>query len=190
MSMLAIYPDDRPDSAIEVLTDGDAIARRLSTLGVRFERWPAPRALADSATQEEILSAYAAEVERLKTENGYQAVDVVRIARGTKDTAPIRQKFLNEHIHSEDEVRFFVEGSGTFCLRIDGKAHMCLCERQDLISVPAGTRHWFDMGAEPYFCAIRLFTDPAGWVAKFSGDPIATRFPTHDAMRAGTMVAA
>ena len=184
MSTLAVYDEDRPDEAIEILRDGDAIARRLRDAGIRFERWAATRELPEGAGQADILEAYATEVERLKQEGGYQSVDVVRIARGTRDTEPIRQKFLSEHRHSEDEVRFFVEGSGTFYLRVDGKVYVCQCARQDLISVPANTRHWFDMGSEPYFCAIRLFIDPSGWVASFTGDPIATRFPTHDATRA------
>jgi 1,2-dihydroxy-3-keto-5-methylthiopentene dioxygenase len=55
---------------------------------------------------------------------------------------------------------------------------MTLCERGDLISVPAGTRHWFDMGPAPRFTAIRLFTTPAGWVANFTGEPIARGFPS------------
>jgi 1,2-dihydroxy-3-keto-5-methylthiopentene dioxygenase len=48
-----------------------------------------------------------------------------------------------------------------------------------LISVPAGTRHWFDMGPTPRFTAIRLFTTPAGWVANFTGTPIAGGFPSY-----------
>ncbi len=52
-----------------------------------------------------------------------------------------------------------------------------LCEKNDLISVPAGTKHWFDMGEEPHFVAIRLFNNPEGWVAKFTGDAIAKSSP-------------
>jgi 1,2-dihydroxy-3-keto-5-methylthiopentene dioxygenase len=33
------------------------------------------------------------------------------------------------------------------------------------------------MGPEPHFVAIRVFTNPAGWVANFTGDEIAARFP-------------
>ena len=50
----------------------------------------------------------------------------------------------------------------------------------DLISVPAGMRHWFDMGPAPNFTAIRMFTTPDGWVARFTGDPIASHFPAFD----------
>jgi 1,2-dihydroxy-3-keto-5-methylthiopentene dioxygenase len=36
------------------------------------------------------------------------------------------------------------------------------------------------MGPEPAFCALRFFNNPEGWVATFSGDPIAERFPRID----------
>ena len=81
----------------------------------------------------------------------------------------------------EDEVRFFVEGSGMFYLHANEKVHMLLCEAGDMISVPAGLKHWFDMGPQPRFAAIRLFTTPEGWVAKFTGDAIAQSFPRYEA---------
>jgi len=77
-------------------------------------------------------------------------------------------------------VRFFVEGCGLFCLHIGDEVLQLLCERNDWLAVPAGTRHWFDMGPEPRFCALRFFNDPAGWVADFTGDPIAARYPRLD----------
>jgi 1,2-dihydroxy-3-keto-5-methylthiopentene dioxygenase len=46
--------------------------------------------------------------------------------------------------------------------------------------VPANTRHWFDMSEQPYFIAIRLFNNPAGWVANFTGTDIAERFPRYE----------
>ncbi|HWU86518.1 MAG TPA: hypothetical protein VN253_04560, partial [Kofleriaceae bacterium] len=93
------------------------------------------------------------------------------------DTAAMRAKFLSEHTHSEDEARLFAEGSGAFYLHIHGKVLVVVCERGDYLRVPAGTRHWFDMGPDPEFTAVRLFTDPSGWVASFTGEPIADRFP-------------
>ncbi len=52
-----------------------------------------------------------------------------------------------------------------------------LCEKNDLISVPAHTPHWFDMGSEPNFTAIRIFDNPEGWIAQFTGDDIASAYP-------------
>ncbi|MEI9926599.1 MAG: cupin domain-containing protein [Sphingomonas sp.] len=150
---------------------------------MRFEQWPA-RAIPGDAGPAAVLDAFAPEVERLKAEHGYQSVDVIRMTPDHPEKAALRQKFLSEHRHSEDEVRFFVEGEGLFTLRDDDRVHAVLCTAGDLISVPAGMRHWFDMGPSPSFTAIRLFINPDGWIANFTGDPIADRFPRHEPVAA------
>ena len=179
-STLRVYDENDPSRTVLETTDRAAIARTLADVGVRFEGWVTDAVLAPDASQDDVLAAYAADVARLRAECGYQAADVIRLAKGTPNTAPMRAKFLDEHTHDEDEVRFFVEGSGAFYLRIGGRVHQAVCTRGDLISVPAGTTHWFDMGPDPEFTAIRLFTDPAGWVAAFTGDDIARRFPAYE----------
>ena len=83
-------------------------------------------------------------------------------------------------MHSEDEVRFFVRGQGLFYLHFGDQVYAVLCQKNDLISVPDGTRHWFDMGPEPAFACIRLFTNPEGWVADFTGEDIASRLPRYE----------
>ena len=90
-----------------------------------------------------------------------------------------RKKFLDEHFHKEDEVRFFVAGSGLFTLHVEGKVYEIECVKNDLIAVPDGITHWFDMGEEPSFVAIRFFTEPDGWVGHFTGSDIAQTFPRY-----------
>jgi 1,2-dihydroxy-3-keto-5-methylthiopentene dioxygenase len=179
MSRLTIYPDNSASRALLDTTDGAQIAAALEPIRVRFERWSASRELAANIDDAAVMEAYRNDIERLKAECGYQSVDVLRCLPDNPNRVELRKKFLDEHTHDEDEVRFFVEGAGVFYLRAAGKVHMTLCERGDLISVPAGTRHWFDMGPAPHFTAIRLFTTPAGWVAKFTGEPIARSFPSY-----------
>jgi 1,2-dihydroxy-3-keto-5-methylthiopentene dioxygenase len=173
---LTIFPDHPPLTPEFDSVDGEAIAVALRRIGVRFERWPA-RPLPKEANDREVMELYGPEIERLRREGAYQSVDVARCLPDNPQRDQMRAKFLNEHTHDDDEVRFFVEGVAMFYLRVDGKVYMTQCERDDLLSVPAGTRHWFDMGPAPTFTAIRLFTRPDGWVARFTGDPIAARFP-------------
>jgi 1,2-dihydroxy-3-keto-5-methylthiopentene dioxygenase len=179
-STLRVYDDTDPSAPLIDTSDRAEIARTLNAAGIRFERWEANVALAADADQESILAAYAHDVQRLKDECGYTTADVLRLAKGTPNTASMRAKFLDEHRHSEDEVRFFVEGSGAFSLRIGGKVYQTVCTRGDLIGVPAGTLHWFDMGPDPEFTAIRFFVSTDGWVANFTGDDIAARFPRYE----------
>ena len=169
---------DEADGAMSLLEtdDVETIAAELARIGVRFERWPM-RVLGDAAV---ILDVYAPEIERLKAEMGYRSVDVIALAPDHPDRNTLRAKFLSEHTHAEDEVRFFVDGEGLFTLHQEGRVFNILCTAGDLISVPAGMRHWFDMGPSPRFIAIRLFVNPDGWVARFTGDSIADRFPRHE----------
>ena len=177
MSVLTIAPDQHPEQT-QTFTDYTEISSRLAEYGVRFERWQANALLTKDATQADVIAAYQADIARLMQENGFQSVDVVSLNPDHPDKAALRAKFLNEHTHSEFEVRFFVEGQGLFYLHLGDQVYTVLCEQGDLISVPAGATHWFDMGANPHFKAIRLFTNPEGWVANFTGSDIAKRFPT------------
>lgn len=193
MTTLVVLPDTDAQAAPAVdTTDAAVIAAHLAGIGVEFGRWSvaAGAALGDEPTQDEVLAAYAADVDRLR-DAGYVTVDVARLRLDPSDPAQAelaagaRQKFLAEHRHAEDEVRFFVEGSGAFYLRVGGRVHIVVCTAGDFISVPAGTRHWFDMGTAPHFAALRFFRTPDGWVGDFTGDDIATRFPTFDALVSG-----
>ena len=179
MTTLTIYPDDNPEQG-EKISDFNTIAKKLNSIGVEIERWEAGQSLSRDATQDEVLAVYKSSIDKLNKKYGFQSVDVVSLNPDHPDKAAFRQKFLAEHTHADFEVRFFVEGSGLFYLHVDGKVYTLLCEKGDLISVPANTTHWFDMGTKPYFKCIRFFTTPDGWVGNFTGSEIAKEFPDFD----------
>ncbi|MCK9530351.1 MAG: cupin [Gammaproteobacteria bacterium] len=177
MSTLAIYEKSDRVAPREVIRDHAEISARLKTLGVRFERWETNQPLSADAGQEEVLAAYAKQVGKLNEEYGFQSVDVVSLRPDHPKKDELRAKFLEEHIHKDFEVRFFVDGSGLFYLNVGDTVYGLLCEQGDLVSVPAGTLHWYDMGAQADFKCIRLFVVPDGWVAEFSGSGMAECFP-------------
>lgn len=176
MSELKVFAHDNPGAATVHTTEHGEIAEILAKSGVRFERWQATEDVAAGASQDQVLAAYRGDIERLQAAEGYQTVDVISLTPDHPQKAALRQKFLSEHTHSEDEVRFFVLGQGLFSLHIGGSVYEVLCEKGDLIGVPANTPHWFDMGPNPEFVAIRLFNNPDGWVANYTGDTIADEF--------------
>lgn len=177
MSTLTIFTDNNATQPVWQSENAADIRDKLATLNIRFERWAADHELGDDPTPETVLKAYQHEIEKLVAEKGYQSWDVISMRANHPDKQALRQKFLSEHTHGEDEVRFFVEGAGLFCLHLDGHIFQVLCEKNDLISVPAGTPHWFDMGSQPDFTAIRIFDNPEGWIARFTGDGIADHYP-------------
>ena len=180
MSRLRIFNDTAPDTPLLSTTDGAQIAAELKQIGVTFERWQAKHPVTPGASQEEVFAAYREDIDRLVAANGFKSVDVASVAPDNPNRAEIRQKFLDEHFHKEDEVRFFVAGSGLFTLHVEDKVYEIECVKDDLIAVPDGITHWFDMGEYPNFAAIRFFTEPDGWVGHFTGTDIAGKFPRYE----------
>ncbi len=185
MSRLRIFNDTDPTTPLFTTEDQAAMAARLKEIGVRFEQWQASAPVLPGASPEEVMAAYRADIDRLVAENGFKTVDVVSIAPDNPNKDATRTQFLDAHFHKEDEVRFFVAGSGLFSLHVGGKVYEIRCEQGDLVGVPDSTTHWFDMGPEPSFIAIRFFTEPDGWVGHFTGTDIARRFPRYEPGQAG-----
>ncbi|MFT8718541.1 1,2-dihydroxy-3-keto-5-methylthiopentene dioxygenase [Acetobacter sp.] len=177
MSSLVIYDDRRPGQPEFTTHNAHAIADRLKPINVRFERWtdvePPPR----EASQEEILACYRPYLDKLMGETNAGSADVISISVNTPNRQALREKFLSEHTHSEDEVRFFVHGRGHFVLHVGDKVYDVGCTQGDLISVPTGVQHWFDAGENPDVVALRIFTHKEGWIADYTNDDIALRFP-------------
>ena len=180
MSHLTVYNDTDPKHVLLDSSDVNVIQQQLQVAGVKFTQWQANAPVAADSSAEQILNAYADEITRLKAAEGYITVDVISLSPTHPDKHALRQKFLAEHTHSEDEVRFFVRGQGLFCLHIGSKVYQELWQQNDLISVPANTPHWFDMGSAPDFTAIRFFNNTEGWVAHFTGSAVSRQFPLLD----------
>ncbi len=157
-----------------VLKAPDAIKDFLNKRGVIFEQWEASVPFNDDADTDTILNAYAHKLKPYMNANGYQTADVINVTPNTPNLEMLRNKFLTEHIHTEDEVRFFVDGEGMFWFNLGGEEDVfCVtCEAGDLISVPANTKHWFDLGPKNFVKAIRVFIDQSGWVPHYTNSGI------------------
>jgi 1,2-dihydroxy-3-keto-5-methylthiopentene dioxygenase len=156
------------------------MAAELAKIGVHLEQWEPAHAVQPGDAPEAIMAAYRADIDRLVEAHGFRSSTWSASPRTTRNREAMRAKFLDEHFHKEDEVRFFVAGSGLFTLHVGGKVYEVLCEAGDLIAVPDSMTHWFDMGPEPSFVAIRFFTEPDGWVGHFTGTDIAQKFPRYE----------
>lgn len=188
MTLLQIMPNDDPNTVLLRSTDEPTIKATLRSYGTELARWEHAPGFDPDDTIESILAAYSTKIDQMKAVGGYRLVDVVRLR--PDDTDPqwperarkARFTFLDEHRHSEDEVRFFAAGRGCFYLHVDGMVCAVVCEEGDLLSVPAGTLHWFDMGERPDFVAIRFFQEEDGWIGDFTGARISSAFPTLDSL--------
>lgn len=162
MAVLNICDENRS------LTTADEICRFLEPHGIWYERWQVAGRIADDADSDAILSAYKPEIDRLKERGGYVTADIINVNASTPGLDAMLDRFNKEHTHSEDEVRFVVKGRGIFHIHpVHGSVFSIEMEAGDLINVPAGTKHWFNLCSDKTIQTIRLFEDTAGWTPHY-----------------------
>ncbi len=161
----------------ETITDFKSVQNILKVHGVALEQWNATTMLSERSTQDEILAAYAHELKPFMSKNGYQAADVINVHPLTENIQVIREKFMKEHTHSDDEVRFFVGGEGKFWFNLDSGEVLCVtCVAGDFISVPKNFKHWFDLHPKYNVKAIRIFTNTDGWLPVYTNSGIDSKY--------------
>ncbi len=159
------------------LADRDAVAVYLAQVGIQYEVWTPEHPTASDASSEEILEAYSSEIERLKKSGGYVTADVINVNAQTPNLDAMLAKFSREHWHDEDEVRFIIHGSGVFHIHPQNSPVIAIeVGAGDLIRVPRGTLHWFDLCSDRQIRAIRLFQDPSGWTPRYTESGIDQRY--------------
>jgi len=144
------------------------ISEFLKPFGIWFEQWKVDGRLASSATDQDILAEYASEIEAIKKKGGFLTADVINVHADTPNLDAMLQKFNQEHTHSEDEVRFTVSGKGIFHLHPEGgPVFGVTVESGDMINVPCGMKHWFNLCDDRNIRCIRFFEDVTGWTPNY-----------------------
>lgn len=155
------------------INDVQEIREYLAPHGIWYENWPVEERLSDNPTDEEILKEFEPEIESLKARGSFVTADVINVNPETPNLDAMLAKFDKEHTHSEDEVRFTVAGRGLFHIHPDnGPVFAVEVESGDLINVPEGTKHWFNLCEEKAIRCIRLFEDMAGWTPEYIEDGV------------------
>lgn len=159
------------------LTDTSDIRSFLAPFGIWYEHWPVESRLPEQPTNEQILAEFAPEIQSLKERGHFVTADVINVNRDTPNLDAMLAKFDKEHTHAEDEVRFTVAGRGVFHIHPDsGPVFAVEVSSGDLINVPCGTKHWFNLCEERAIRCIRLFQDPSGWTPEYIADGVHSKY--------------
>lgn len=164
-----------PDEKV-TLREESQVSDYLAQINIDYERWDVKRISADTSP-EELLRAYTPEISALKDKGGYTTADVIDVLPQTPGLEAMLAKFNREHWHDEDEVRFIVRGRGLFHIHPKGRPVIAVeVTPGDLIRVPRGTNHWFNLCGDRDIRAIRLFQDAAGWTPRYTSSGIDTGY--------------
>lgn len=150
------------------ITDVQEIGKFLEPFGIWYENWEVEGRIGKGASDQEILDAYDPEIQRLKDRGGFVTADVINVNPETPALDQMLAKFDKEHTHSEDEIRFTVKGNGVFHINPEnGPVFSVTVSSGDMINVPAGTKHWFNLCGDREIRCIRLFEDMTGWTPHY-----------------------
>lgn len=150
----------------KTMTNPQEIQKVMNQYGVPFETWGV-RTLEDSSV-DGVLKTYEGDIQRLKAQRGYVTEDVIALDPSTPNLDVLRAKFIDEHHHTDDEVRFVVAGEGVFEINVTEDERLKITAQPgDLIVVPAWRRHLFYLTDKSTIRCIRLFKDKGGWEAHY-----------------------
>src|SRR5919199_3740279 len=159
------------------LQEHDEVREYLAGIGIDYGYCEPMKGVAPDASAEQILSAYAKQINELKNCRGYVTADVIDVNQQTPGLDAMLAKFNIEHRHDEDEVRYIVSGRGLFHIHPQlGPVVAIEVEAGDLIRVPRGTLHWFDLCDDRQIRAIRLFQDISGWTPHYTHSGIDVKY--------------
>jgi len=177
MSRLSVHHQTSPQIPNKVLGHAEDIASTLASVGIEFRELPLENRLQAGASEQEILAALGETLERLKRDSDLSQAEVISIDQrhwpreGDKPVdAPV------EMVADGAQLYLFLAGQGLLSLHVDDYVYSLFGERNALISVPTGTRYWFDLGEFPHCAAVRLSGANAAQ-PRPSGDAIAADFP-------------
>lgn len=100
----------------------------------------------------------------IKNERGYNYWDVVTMAPTMADYEDKVKHFFTEHLHSDEEIRFLLEGGGYWDIRDHDETWIRFrIEKGDLVVLPPGMYHRFTLDTNKYVKAMRLFKGLPCW---------------------------
>lgn len=173
MSILSVFHSSSPELANKVLTHHDDIVATLAEQGVRLARWESGARLRPGSSLAEVLDACRAPLDRLMSEHGSATFSL--LSRDGDDPAEVDLR--DEHVHDDEQVFALISGRAQLSLRLGDFVYAVLCEKDDVLVVPAGTRRWLDLGDTPFCLALRLHASEQGVQPRFTGDAGARQFP-------------
>ncbi|MCE7872802.1 cupin domain-containing protein [bacterium CPR1] len=155
--------------------EGEQALTFLASRGIGYQQWDVSKVPAELRTfgkldedeQRRLLATWGDQIDRLMRSNDYKTADVLAVSDETvPNLDAVLDKFRPEHYHTEDEVRFVISGHGMFGIhqdQPDERTFEVHVGPGDLLMVPQGTWHWFDLKEDRCIQCVRLFQDMSGW---------------------------
>ncbi|MFT0624889.1 acireductone dioxygenase [Ectopseudomonas guguanensis] len=179
MSSLAVHLHTSPELPNKVLNHAADIASTLAAVGLDYRQVELPAALRPGCEQAEFDQAYGLWLQAFMGNEGHVQQELFNLQRNHPQKLELRARYLDEQVQASTCAWLFIGGFAQLSVHLDGYVYRLQGERGDLLTLAAGTRHWFDLGEEPHALVLRLSQSEE--TPERTGDDIASRFPRLEA---------
>ncbi|MFI8383806.1 acireductone dioxygenase [Pseudomonas sp. NPDC079086] len=157
MSSLTVYHQSSPEYPNKLLTHAEDINSTLAAVGVQFSQAPVQQAVTAGTASEELMAASRVQIDQLMTAHGYASAEILSLCDERGEGSELARALRQEQACQPAHLHYYLAGRGLLALHIGEYVYSLLCEKGDLVGLPAGIAHWFDAGEHPRFAMLRLF---------------------------------
>jgi len=159
----------------------ELVAQFLASKQILFKTFALPETLHNLLKQEslsdpekdEVLLGLEYRFDQLKKEQGYRSRDLVVLHNKVPGIEEMLAKFDKLHYHTDEEVRYIIDGTGIFGFSIARDKFEVHVKQGDFISIPQNTHHWFALDKSRRIKAVRYFKDNSGWTPVYVEEKLA-----------------
>ena len=157
MSSLTVYHQSSPEYPNKLLTHAEDIASTLAAVGVQFSQVPVQQPVIAGAASEELMAASRVQIDQLMAAHGYASAEVLSLCDERGEGSELARSMRQEQACQPAHLLYYLAGRGLLALHSGEYVYSMVCEKGDLVGLPAGIAHWFDAGEHPRFAVLRLF---------------------------------
>ncbi|MBU1284242.1 MAG: acireductone dioxygenase [Gammaproteobacteria bacterium] len=157
MSSLTVYHQSSPEYPNKLLTHAEDINSALAAVGVQFSQAPVQQPVIAGTASDELMAASRVQIDQLMTAHGYASVEILSLCDERGEGSELARGLRQEQACQPAHLHYYLAGRGLLALHIGEYVYSLLCEKGDLVGLPACIEHWFDAGEHPRFAMLRLF---------------------------------
>lgn len=178
MTHLCVYHQSNRLQPIRLLNHQADIARELEELGAGYQCWDATVPVTAVSSENEIVAACQAGLGLLEPNAiVYTEAFALDEQSSAEQHAVVRKQLAREQVSSQPQSWLVAAGRGMLCLHHEDHVYALVCERGDLLSIPAGIAYWFDAGEQPRFVALRVSAEPLAGEVVYTDENAAASYP-------------
>lgn len=171
--------------------ENDATRAVLQEYGIVHESWRDQ--LPESSNilsfpQVSPLALYRHQLNQVKAQYELDKARLDSFSSDNKRLWSLRDQDLSEHTHARDEVRLFLSGEALLFVHLGERIIVLFCVEGDFVRIPAGCKHWLDMGPDARLDCIRWYQKESDLQNQYTGNFIAELTPRWEAIMASSNV--